>query len=399
MEVKISVIVPVYNVQNYLKDCLDSIKNQTYRNLEIICVEDCSTDSSREILRDIAKSDDRIQCIFNDENRGLSVSRNTGLEHATGKYVLFLDSDDFIDLDCIERVCEQAESMDADIIGFDVRHVDETGAIVEKEENNISSIQSLTGPEYFCKCVNEESFYVAVWTYIYSLQFLKRIRANFEPGMLHEDILFSFQTILKADKIGRMPITFYNYRTTGQSITNKTSNYVDRVKSMCIVVDRIQTAIQKTENQYLRDSMELFLRRQIFKTRKYYQQLEIVPEELMNTIEECRRVLPIIQGSLYNGYFPNKLRQDELDLIRQNKNVIVYGAGTVAKGLTELLIERGIHKYDIAVTEGDGNYKSISEYASIKEECVVIIASIKYCKEMSRYAKEVGFSHIIIPKY
>ena len=111
----ISIIVPVYNVEQYLAQCLDSIVNQTYSNIEVICVNDGSLDSSAEILRHYARIDNRIK-IIDQENQGLSGARNTGLKYAKGKYLMFIDSDDWIDLETCEAVVNSAEHYNADLV-------------------------------------------------------------------------------------------------------------------------------------------------------------------------------------------------------------------------------------------------------------------------------------------
>ena len=113
--VKVSVIVPVYNVDKYLEECLDSIVNQTLNDIEIICVNDGSTDGSLKILEDYASKDDRIK-IITQENGGLSVARNTGIDVAKGEYLSFVDSDDFIGLEMFDKMYDQAHSQDLDIL-------------------------------------------------------------------------------------------------------------------------------------------------------------------------------------------------------------------------------------------------------------------------------------------
>lgn len=107
--VEISVVVPVYNVETYLEECLNSIINQTFSDIEIICINDGSTDSSLDILNDYSKKDDRIK-IINQENKGLGATRNKGIDLAKGKYIFFIDSDDYIELNTffeLHNVCEK----------------------------------------------------------------------------------------------------------------------------------------------------------------------------------------------------------------------------------------------------------------------------------------------------
>uniref|UniRef100_UPI003864C4B3 glycosyltransferase family 2 protein n=1 Tax=Methanobrevibacter sp. TaxID=66852 RepID=UPI003864C4B3 len=113
----VSVIIPVYNVEKYLKECLDSVCNQTLANIEIICVNDGSTDNSLAILNEYAQKDGRIK-IISQENQGLGAARNRGLEDASADYVYFLDSDDYIELTTLEKLFNNAVSNSSDVVLF-----------------------------------------------------------------------------------------------------------------------------------------------------------------------------------------------------------------------------------------------------------------------------------------
>ena len=114
----VSIIIPVYNVEQYLAECLDSVIHQTYQGLEIICVNDRSTDRSAEILREYSQRDHRITVIQNQCNLGQASSRNIGLATATGDYILFLDSDDWLDTRTVEKCLSCIEQIQADFVGF-----------------------------------------------------------------------------------------------------------------------------------------------------------------------------------------------------------------------------------------------------------------------------------------
>ena len=115
--IKVSVIIPVYNVKPYLKQCMDSVVGQTLRDIEIICVDDESTDGSLKILQEYAEKDTRIQ-IIRQKNAGAGAARNNGMRHATGKYLSFLDSDDFFEMDMLEKAYEKAERDQADFVVY-----------------------------------------------------------------------------------------------------------------------------------------------------------------------------------------------------------------------------------------------------------------------------------------
>ena len=117
--VKISVIIPVYNVEKYLKECLDSVINQTLKDIEIICVNDGSTDNSLNILENYAKKDNRI-IVISQKNKGLSGARNTGLKYCSGEYVSFIDSDDYVSKDLFELTYNNAISNNSDLVIFKI---------------------------------------------------------------------------------------------------------------------------------------------------------------------------------------------------------------------------------------------------------------------------------------
>ena len=130
MDVKISVVLPVYNVANYLRKCLDSLVNQTFEDFEVICVNDGSTDSSREILAQYAQKDSRIK-IVDKKNGGLSSARNAGMKVAQGEYYSFIDSDDWIDETMLEKLYNSMVSLDTDISICAVHQYDETNQKID----------------------------------------------------------------------------------------------------------------------------------------------------------------------------------------------------------------------------------------------------------------------------
>lgn len=119
---KVSVIIPVYNTEKYLKKCLDSVCNQTLQDIEIICINDCSQDNCLEILKAYALSDTRVRIIDFKENRGAGAARNAGIEAAQGEYIGFVDSDDFIDLDFYEKLYNSGTKTKANVVKGAVEH-------------------------------------------------------------------------------------------------------------------------------------------------------------------------------------------------------------------------------------------------------------------------------------
>lgn len=218
---KVSVIVPVYNVEKYLKRCLDSLINQTLSDIDIICINDGSKDSSLKILEQYAQKDSRI-VIYNQENSGLSVARNTGLEHASGEYIGFVDSDDWVDLDFYEKLYNSAKNNNADIAVADFirEHPNKKPKRLKLKEEKI-----YTTPEdkfMICK-VHREG---CVWNKIYRTEFIKSINLKFVPKMYYEDRDFTIRSLYFSKKLVTTPNTYYRYFVNPKSIVNKRRNYI-----------------------------------------------------------------------------------------------------------------------------------------------------------------------------
>lgn len=218
---KVSVIVPVYNVEKYLKRCLDSLINQTLSDIDIICINDGSKDSSLQILEQYAQKDSRI-VIYNQENSGLSVARNTGLEHASGEYIGFVDSDDWVDLDFYEKLYNSAQNNNADIAVADFirEHPKKKPKRLKLKEEKI-----YTTPEdkfMICK-VHREG---CVWNKIYRTEFIHSINLKFVPKMYYEDRDFTIRSLYFSKKLVTTPNTYYRYFVNPKSIVNKRRNYI-----------------------------------------------------------------------------------------------------------------------------------------------------------------------------
>ena len=135
MDVKISIVLPVYNVANYLRKCLDSLVNQTFKDFEVICVNDGSTDMSLSILEGYSLTDSRFK-IITQENRGLSGARNTGIKHVRGEYVLFVDSDDWLEDNALEELYNHVKGFNSEITMFKFRYFNEDTKEFSENQNS-----------------------------------------------------------------------------------------------------------------------------------------------------------------------------------------------------------------------------------------------------------------------
>lgn len=217
----ISVIVPVYNVAQYLEECLDSIINQKFWQLQIICVNDGSTDNSLEILKKYRKKDKRIK-IINQHNQGLSAARNVGLKHVKGEYVMFVDSDDKMTGEAFSELYDYMNKTMADfcIFGCNVWKNDKYIKLkkcqdfYQQKQNEVFSYKDIYD-KIFTKW--------NVWLKIFRTSFLKENNLQFPVGKIYEDVIFHIKTMLKASKICLYNEVFYCYRVDNPSSIMNTS--------------------------------------------------------------------------------------------------------------------------------------------------------------------------------
>ena len=238
--ITVSVIVPVYNVERYLAECLDSLLRQTYKALEIIIVDDGSTDNSGSICDRYASKDRRIAKVIHKENGGLSDARNTGMRYASGKYVYFLDSDDYLADNAIAKMLFTAEKYNAEIVSFDSFAFVETGCQDAQyaELRCKHSYPLAKGTVNACKMAQNDEFFFGAPLHFFLLDFLKNSRLSFCKGMLYEDVVFSVPAYLKAERTLHLGMELYGRRIRCDSIM-RSSSTIKSVKSYSFCCRRL----------------------------------------------------------------------------------------------------------------------------------------------------------------
>ncbi|MGL5965216.1 MAG: glycosyltransferase [Fusobacteriaceae bacterium] len=218
---KVSVVIPVYNVELYLREALNSVINQTLKEIEIIVVNDGSTDSSLEIIKEYEKKDNRI-VVINQENKGLSCARNSGLRIASGEYIYFMDSDDYISLDTLEICYTNSLENNLDFIFFDAKsftndNIDISGYDYDRS-STISEKTIFSGAEILKQLLDKKKYRSAAVLNFINLNFLKEIKLEFYPGILHEDELFTFLLFIFSKKTSYINRKFFQRRVRPNSI-------------------------------------------------------------------------------------------------------------------------------------------------------------------------------------
>ena len=235
---KFSVVVPVYNVETYLEQCLESLQAQNYQDYEVVCVNDGSTDNSREIL---AQWEERFpqMSVIDRENGGLSAARNTGLKEAKGDYVVFVDSDDWVEPTMLSRLVDEANG--EDLVCFACRRTD-------NEKFDVLEIEQGNGWGYFNRHALEhrEVAFVCVWQRCYRRQFLLDNDLWFREGILHEDNQFTPRACLKAQSVKVIPDILYNYRIRPGSIM--TTRGLRSKESLVLIANELSSLFGKECN-------------------------------------------------------------------------------------------------------------------------------------------------------
>ena len=222
---EVSVVVPVYNVEPWLRECLDSVLGQTLENIEIICVNDGSTDNSVGILQEYAREDCRIK-IIEQENKGISETRNAGVRASSGKYLFFMDSDDVLDSTALELCVSRMEQQDLEYVCFNAASFGEntkSAKIAGTENRNylrrhLKEGKVYTGQELFAQLKAEHSYIVPVWTCMIAREAFLRHDLWFIPGIIHEDEPWMFAVMMHLQRCGCIDSILYRRRVRAGSI-------------------------------------------------------------------------------------------------------------------------------------------------------------------------------------
>lgn len=283
--IKISVIIPVYNVEKYLVECLDSVINQTFTDIEIICVNDGSTDNSLVILENYANKDSRIK-IISQENKGVSCARNTGIAFSNGKYIYFIDSDDYLELDALNKLYNLAEDNSLDLIMFKLLNFnDEDGKKYNQYYYDMPYLKHLVGDIFDYNDMKDDIFSLNVTVYT---KFFKReliSESEFLEGCIFEDNLFLVDYIFDAKRIMFLDEYLYFRRIRqGSIIFSASKQHVDIIRIYNNILEKI-----KARNLYEYYKHDLFNR----KFSGIYNRYSKVKSE-------------------YKEYFFNKFKEDAL---------------------------------------------------------------------------------------
>lgn len=278
----ISVIIPVYNVEKYLIECLDSVVYQTYKDLEIILIDDGSSDSSPEICNRYMEKDSRIQ-VIHQKNGGAANAKNTGLRVATGEYLAFLDSDDFLEPDAYEYMLKEIEKEEADVIQCSFRNIYLNGSesiVVLSEKQEFSS------SEYLARFTQDWTCGL-LWDKLYKRSLFENI--YFEEGHKIDDEYFTYQGIINAKKIIHDPAIVYNYRKRNSSVM------LSPKSQRRIVLDRVDYLTKRRQKV-----CDAFPELKSVFDKHYYNMLVILLKDSGSSLDSVQLIRGIIKKEFFN---------------------------------------------------------------------------------------------------
>ena len=260
---KVSIIVPVYKVEKYISRCIESLINQTYTDLEILLIDDGSPDNSGKICEDYATRESRIR-VFHNENHGVSYSRNFGIRNATGEAITFVDSDDYIERETIEKMVEHA---DADMVALNGYYIDNNGrkTVVNSVYSGMYSDEQVLDliRKKFSKIINE-IFFTGTWGKLYKTNIIKENGIKFADGVtLGEDSIFVINYMLNCNSVYCEKYIGYNYVRNDDSLTNSsnvdTADYWMKFENYLIELEKVINSNKDRidlRNEYLYDKIK-----------------------------------------------------------------------------------------------------------------------------------------------
>lgn len=245
----ISIIMPVYNTEAYLDMAIRSILEQTYTNYELIIINDGSTDGSPAILAKWTETDSRIKLV-SQNNEGLSAARNKGLHYATGEFIYFMDSDDYLRPDTLDKCVRYAQDSVLDLVFFDADILDD-----QNKENQQSATfhyirkktapyQVMKGSEALAQLLDHQEFFSPVWMLFIRRSLILTENLQFEVGIIHEDELFTMQAFLLAQQVAYLPESFFFRRVRANSIMTSAFKWYN-ISSYLKVAEQLQLFVQQ----------------------------------------------------------------------------------------------------------------------------------------------------------
>ncbi len=420
---KLSILVPIYNVSKYLAECLDSLQAQTVSDMEIICINDGSTDNCKSIIESYVSRDSRFKLI-DKENTGYGNSLNVGLAAAQGEYVGIVESDDYIDAEMMQALLSVIERTKVDVVKSDYKYTSLDASLDNKKSNNLGNlpIDTVFNP------LKEQGIFLvgqSLWSALYRRDFLidNNITFHETPGASFQDVSFAFKVMTNAKKVYLIDKAYYHYRVSNPNASMKMDNKLDK---LCSEINYIEEFIGQREDRKALEPIlsrlsfrilyenyqwavpayqfvmlnELASRLRIYESRGDFS-ADIWDDEAVAIAHEIlkdkdafykKTGTKIFDSRLWQGTMNASVYKDAiLTKAASYKNIVLYGAGVVGSKVKDDLVNIGVQKSQLtfAVTSKSDNQdekdgipvKQIDEFKDCGENTIFIIT----VKEENQY--------------
>jgi len=406
--IKVSVVIPVYKVEKYLPDCLDSVLNQTLQDIEVICIDDASPDCCPQILDEYAARDARVRVLHLPENHQQGYGRNRGTEMARGKYIYFLDSDDMIVPEAMEELYTTAEKDLLDGIYFDSQVIFDNIEL-EKKNNTYPARRRgryedrvYSGPELFELFVEQNDWISYVQRTFWRREFLLENHIFSPEHTEHEDEFFTFKGTLLAKRVRYIPKEYFIRRYREDSVMTRPAhpkdfhgyfvNYCERIN----LVEKLGYSSKSADIEILHmyDRMNRFF--PLFSAAED-------PHKWFDHEEQLQSYYCYSYAKKFDTVYFKELIKKLSVPVPPEKHVWIYGAGIVGKRVYQIMVNNGYIVDGFLVTSKKGNQKvlfgrevfQIDEIKPADNFVAVVAATGSACKEMQKTLERLGWRYSV----
>ncbi len=311
---KISIIIPVYNAEKYLEMSLNSVRNQTFTDYEVICMNDGSTDNSLLILKKFAEQDNRFK-IYSQSNLGGSITRNNALKKATGKYIAFLDNDDIYNPNYLERLYENIEKYGADVSCCSYIRFEGNGNYKFNERENTEKYLFVSENPFIDKFKRKKKIETLMWTKLYKKELLQEIKFSEKLPAIN-DILFNVEILLKSKKLVQTKEKLIAYRIipTSQTMKKLTLNRLEEYRNLAIELKQLSKRYEKYNNIIEKIIANYVYGMYVSEVKNKYK-IDIYREIYEKIVQD---ITVLKEGNIFNPHKLKLIRQIQLYLFLKN---------------------------------------------------------------------------------
>ncbi|MGN0437282.1 MAG: glycosyltransferase family 2 protein [Lachnospiraceae bacterium] len=412
---KISILIPAYNVEKYIGECIESVLQQDFKDFEIICVDDASTDNTLSILEQYASLDARIRIYRHEVNKGQSAARNLGFSYATGEYVYMLDADDKICDGALCSLYEICKKDKLDVVGFETFQFMDDESLTDKLPAKMIQYRDtevLNGREALIYCMENEVFSLSVPTFMMRREYLKEIKLCFVEGILHEDVGYLFELITRAKRIRFLHEIYFKRRVRANSTMTKgftDKNIEGYIKSFLksFEIERdLPEQYKKDENIRFYKAVRKWQRDIYGRICQLYciSEKDIYDKPGGNIDESVRQLFHVIKLNNIGISQTEDILEDAIDDFHHVLEVYVCGTGQYTRRTIDVMAALDIVVKGVLVKEKRKNSFMgfpVYEISSVEDKNTTVVLSVShyYADEYMSELKHCGLHNTLKIKF